>query len=589
MSTSQEAKLQFRYELTGNGIQAVNKLTGEVLKLATAEETAIGNAKKLGQELGKAGSNGPPSGGFGRGPFTGGGGNVDRSVMAAPRPGFRDDNRRGGESELVRAISRLVDELHRLPESLRGMVASGPQMGMGFGGMGVPGIGQHKPGSISAIESGQEGEEFREKLAAKRAGDQASKQAQMVSFATLGAGAARLTQALLDSTGPYKSEHSQTQDFLRGYYPGYALLRDTQRRFQIFGKGLDQENQNQKLMIEEHRDAMYTRPFEDFKFSRDLSRAEADNRMLATKGYDPTNPYGPRSLAFTPLGQTARGTVSESRAYAESQKLLPSRDALIASQQEQAVARKRIKDLDQLEKYHTEEMEKAKKYAKDFETAARRAETDEDAGFKSQEYYAKSKAQAEKAKTHAGYLIRLDDERQRSLAGLAEATGGVRAGERGVLSEQLGIYRERESTARSQSQRLGMLGVSGNAMADQAMQIIQQTGDISLLPPEIIAQAQAKYPELTAKLLEQSGQQYLPGAKQFSDEYRDSVPDISAKVDEAQQQLRDREQNDLPKKFLELYDTFSKIMSRENRLMVEFDAAIKQIEADLRLINNQPK
>jgi len=112
-----------------------------------------------------------------------------------------------------------------------------------------------------------------------------------------------------------------------------------------------------------------------------------------------------------------------------------------------------------------------------------------------------------------------------------DARSGVAAAKLAERGGELENLKMLEARSEGQAKNLAMLGPVGRVQGDIAMQIVEAFG-VENAPPEIVAQASAKYPEKIAALATKAGEQFRGDAAVYSDEYAGSLADRRKAVDD---------------------------------------------------------
>jgi hypothetical protein len=271
----EDLTIQYRYEMTGDGVRAVNAATGEVLKLATAEEKATQWAQALGQALADLEGVDLSKAAGGLAHVGGGHGGSSAPVGGTPSGGNAD--------RLARAIDFLTSEIRRLPELLRSAVTTGigsltvpgqvtGSPGAGVSAPGTPGTGTGVPDLVD-VDAAEKAKRRKE----QQAFDRRATTGIGLAAAGIGIGA---TLAQADAT-PFADDRDRFWQTARQFnIPGTNIgvggLRDIQLAMQRYGKGIDVDEEEKKNVEISKRDEIIRRPFDAFKLSWDQRKSELD-------------------------------------------------------------------------------------------------------------------------------------------------------------------------------------------------------------------------------------------------------------------------------------------------------------------------
>jgi hypothetical protein len=682
MST-QTAELRFRYEIDGNGVRAINELTGEVVKLAKAEDIARERAEAMKKALADSSPNAgrsplappsprPPSPlpptdprtgkpnfnlspdrlreipgtrenallneSYGRGP----------PQFQAPRPGGWEDRSRAGDPSLARAMGDLTMELRRLPEALRTSLA-------GVAGTStdprIPAAGRSRlaPPRESGI-AGPSGREEDSREAQLQSRDRANRMrmgilAGAVSAVSLGGEFAR------QSAVPFMDDNDRTWSMLRklqipGLNVGVSDLRDIQLWLQRMGSGKNVDDEAMKRLGIDSYDPKVRRPLEEFRRQFDPRLRSAERGVLDAYGDDSPLPGIPAmplrevprrerfglafgreeaerryqesvreadqqyrdslaerekaiaqrlaieesrrvnglmpSLPLPGLPGQRRDSLGERQQYEREMSLLPARDRQVLAQRELRMTEATLAEKERLQKFQLDKIREADA----IRAAADRMIANQKNPFELMMGHSIRVDSQRMASTHQGQLKALDQEILELKMQAAHQRGGVREADSGLVRAQLDRMRERESIAADQSRSLALIGPAGRAQAEYAMRLIQESGDISMLPPEIVGMAQSAFPKTIGNLAEQAGQKFAGQFRDLApDEYRDSLPDARKQVDELAAQVRKFEQTNPGQILKDTLDAIRGMASYHERLMQELEKFKQQIDAETRQQN----
>jgi hypothetical protein len=662
MST-QTAELKFRYELTGDGLRAVNELTGEVVKLAKAEDIARERAEAMKKALasgpGVSALTGRPNSFDSGRPSPHGspprymppgvrrdnplldevfGVQPSTTASRAPRPGDDLNRQRTGDPSLARAMGDLTMELRRLPEALR--------VAMGRSGPGaspsevIPGRRQLSPSGASPGERQGNNREIQPRQPAPGGGGGFGFGFSAMMALDAAAGAARVDAQPFMTSSDRVLATAKSLPIIGG---GISTLRDIQLFLQRHGSGLDRDEEAMKMLSLENFDSRVRRPFEDFRrqydprlrgIERGVYDALGDDRPLPVippipllRAVRPDHPEvmearrmaGPGMadqmrkqieireaanhqaamaererivrqrdeieasrngglLSLPGLPSQQRTTLGERQQYDREMSLLPARDRQVLAQRELRMIEAQLAEKERLQKTHMLELQKAN------QLLARAREDEARPGgnvFTRMNALGRAVDATRMATTSQEQLKALDQDIFELKTQQAQQRGGVREADAGLIRAQLERMRERESVAADQSRSLALLGPAGRAQTEYAMRLIQESGDISMLPPEIVGMAQSAFPKTIGNLAEQAGQKFAGQFRDLApDEYRDNLPDARKQVDELAAQVRKFEQTNPGQILKDTFDAIRGMASFYERLMQELEKFKQQIKAE---------
>lgn len=643
---NEELTLADRYEITGEGLRAVNSLTGEVLKLAKAEEMATARAKEMVAALTAA-----------RGP----GGSVSPSPAASgsppPASAIPADLDAGLSERLARAVESLAAEMRQLPEQIRLGVREGlanPAVA-GTGGV-ADGFGPD--GSLRRLQPvsdkpDSEGirprvsEDTKEKR--ERPWWSSGRAAAVAGAASLVDIGARAAQSAAEPfVDPLDRQWKFARQFnIPGTNIGVGGIRDIIQGIQRDKAGVNVDEARRRVLESFHESDILTGPYESFKVEWDqrvrmLNRqAELAYGLVPNVGAvgGPTEPPkhpGPapgtrenpitartnegeyrarlllyeqqkaeydkaqarrRELAesqrFAPqmpladLPGLARETAGDQRRYDEAMARLPGQDRQVEARRTRETAQTLLKGVEE------DYIRTAKRIAEASATYARlnqRIETGDyaaDGGIERAQLQA-DRAKAAKTMRQGEQLLRDLDDRKLGLSEeFARSKAGVREADTQMKRIELTQAQQREATARSQAERLTELGPAGRAQALAVAEIEREAG-YENLPAELRAMYQSAFPETARKKAEAAGQQFVGEFRGYApDEYRDTVGASRDAVNQLLQEIRKSEQESPGLLFKDILEATRLTYDRWKRLSEDLKVFIKQYEAESRVKNSE--
>jgi hypothetical protein len=241
---------------------------------------------------------------------------------------------------------------------------------------------------------------------------------------------------------------------------------------------------------------------------------------------------GGQALRGVFRGSTERGTVEGRVAYEQESRLLPLRKQTAKAEQEYATA-----------KYS----------AMNAQTNLNKLETEGEKLAENRLRLQKQLGRVGSGPVRQDVLYQLEDNAARQNANIAQqvkakeavatqigrredavtAVNAARLGERMGGLENL---RGREQKAEDRAANLALLGPAGRIAGDTALRVIESVG-IENAPPELVQQAQAKYPEKVRALAVAAGQQFEAEANVMSPEYNDRLSSIRKQVDDEESSI----------------------------------------------------
>lgn len=289
-------------------------------------------------------------------------------------------------------------------------------------------------------------------------------------------------------------------------------------------------------------------------------------------------------------GSTRRDTVADRIRYLEEGQILPAKQAQAKASKELAAQERNLSDVEA--KRGRLAMEAQELDRKAFELRQERVKAE--AGDGSARFMLFGDTRNEQA----GITARLSDvqrEQERvanerraadeQLRAAREGVAGARSASRqagiGVTEAELGVLRERESTARGQARALGAAGPAGRMQAQIALQTLRQMG-VENAPPELMGQAASLFPQEVAAMQERAGRGLAGQFRAVAPgEYRDDVGDISRQVNVAEEDVRKRKGTDLEQFAGDVADSFEGLIESMKTLLLDVIEHQKQkLEAD---------
>lgn len=315
----------------------------------------------------------------------------------------------------------------------------------------------------------------------------------------------------------YLTDAQRERGFVRSNAVG-RYISDTVDTFSGRARAMERTEENRERMAQ-----VRAIEIERSQFRQTIDQRQAD----VTAGI-----RGGQALKGVFRGSTDRGTVEGRLAYEQESRLLPLRKQTAKAEQEYATA-----------KYG----------AMNAQTNLNKLETEGEKLAENRLRLQKQLNRVGSGPVRQDVLYQLEDNAARQNANIAQqvkakevvaqqigrredAITGVNAARLAERQGGLDNLRMRESRAEDRAANLALLGPAGRIAGDTALRVIESVG-IENAPPELVQQAQAKYPEKVRALAVAAGQQFEAEANVLSPEYNDRLADVRKKVDDEEESI----------------------------------------------------